>query len=345
MPQTATIFLSTENRAILESEIQKNLGTTMSELEGRKNKRKVTIQKRKDVKIKLAKQRVKVLRQYQEQTGQIKLALDEYYTNHKNEFVALVTEREMATNGKKMKLAVKDSQTLQRRQKRYTLYTLVEEISRYTHLPCLKVEKILRNSDMGIEGCFAWVNRENRLIEVIVRRILDAVFRYEVVNEVEWEEVELAKNFPVDWVVEEDKRTLEMYDGRYPNSFHIEPYIFDNESEKRLFEYFVEHKEIEEIYYTGGITDVGHNEFYVEYYDELEGRWRRYYPDFILKLKNNGWAVVEVKQADQTAHPNVIAKEQAARELFEKLNSIHYIIKRDDEIRRGMFQDILQTLS
>lgn len=345
MPQTAIIFLSTENRAILESEIQKNLGTTMSELEGRKNKRKVTIQKRKDVKIKLAKQRVKVLRQYQEQTGQIKLALDEYYTNHKNEFVGLVTEREMATNGQKLKLAVKDSQTLQRRQKRYTLYTLVEEISRYTHLPCLKVEKILRNSDMCIEGCLAWVNRENRLIEVIVRCILDAVFRYEVVNEVEWEEVELAKNFPVDWVVEEEKRALEMYDGRYPNSFHIEPYIFDNESEKRLFEHFVEHKEIEEIYYTGGITDVGHNEFYVEYYDELEGRWRRYYPDFILKLKNNGWAVVEVKQADQTAHPNVVAKEQAARELFEKLNSIRYAIKRDDEIRRGMLQDILQTLS
>jgi type III restriction enzyme len=251
----------------------------------------------------------------------------------------------MATNGKKMKLAVKDSQTLQRRQKRYTLYTLVEEISRYTHLCCLKVEKILRNSDMGIEGCLAWVNRENRLIEVIVRCILDAVFRYEVVNEVEWEEVELAKNFPMNWVVEEDKRALEMYDGRYPNSFHIEPYIFNNESEKRLFEYFVEHKEIEEIYYTGGITDVGHNEFYVEYYDELEGRWRRYYPDFILKLKNNGWAVVEVKQADQTAHPNVVAKEQAARELFEKLNSIRYIVKRDDEIRRGMLQDILQTLS
>lgn len=60
----------------------------------------------------------------------------------------------------------------------------------------------------------------------------------------------------------------------------------------------------------------------------MEGRWRRYYPDFLLKLKNNGWAVVvEVKEADQTAYPNVIAKEQAARELFEKLNSIHCIIK------------------
>ena len=67
-------------------------------------------------------------------------------------------------------------------------------------------------------------------------------------------------------------------------------------------------------------------EFYVEYYDELEGRWRRYYPDFMLKLKNNGWAVVEVKQADQTAHPNVVAKERAARELFEKLefHPLHY---------------------
>lgn len=182
LPQTATIFLSTENRAILESEIQKNLGTTMSELERHKNNRKVTLQKRKDDKIKLAKPRVKVVRQYQEKIGQIKLALEEYYTNHQNEFVALATEREMATKGKKMELAVKNSQTLQRRQKRYTLYTLVEEISRYTHLPCLKVEEILRNSDIGIEGCLAWVNRENRLLEVIVRRILDAVFRYEVVD-------------------------------------------------------------------------------------------------------------------------------------------------------------------
>jgi len=61
-------------------------------------------------------------------------------------------------------------------------------------------------------------------------------------------------------------------------------------------------------------------------------------PDFILKLKDKGWAVVEVKQAEQTAHPHVIAKEQAARELFEKPNSIHYIIKRDDDIRRGSEQ-------
>ena len=53
--------------------------------------------------------------------------------------------------------------------------------------------------------------------------------------------------------------------------------------------------------------------------------------------------MVEVKQR-KTAHPNVKAKEQAARELFEKLNSIRYAIKRDDEIRHGMLKMFYKRL-
>lgn len=49
----------------------------------------------------------------------------------------------------------------------------MEEVSRFAHLPCLKVEDLLFHSDMGIDGCLAWINRENRLIEVIIRRVLE----------------------------------------------------------------------------------------------------------------------------------------------------------------------------
>lgn len=105
------------------------------------------------------------------------------------------------------------------------------------------------------------------------------------------------------------------------------------------------HERVEEVYFTGGITDPAHNEFYVEYYDELSGRWRRYFPDFFLKLTSDGWMVVEVKREDQTEHPNVRAKDDAAKQVFETLNGIFYHVKPDDEIRRGEIHDIFRRMA
>ena len=102
------------------------------------------------------------------------------------------------------------------------------------------------------------------------------------------------------------------------------------------------HERVEEIYFTGGVTDPAHNEFYIEYYDEQAGQWRRYFPDFFLRLADDGWMVIEVKREDQVEHPNVKAKDEAAREVFEALNGILYHVKPADEIRRGEIHDIFQ---
>jgi len=121
------------------------------------------------------------------------------------------------------------------------IYSLVEEVARFTGLCCLEVERILRQSDAGLEGMPDYVN-------------------------------------------------------------------------------------------------------HVEYYDEQAGRWRKFFPDFFLRLADDGWMVIEVKREDQTVHPNVKAKDTAARRVFEALNGIFYHVKPDDEIRRGDFHDIFQRV-
>jgi type III restriction enzyme len=243
-----------------------------------------------------------------------------------------------------LEMLTRETEAVYRVRRRYTPYSLVEQVARFTGLPCLEVERILQESDAGMEGVLDYVNRENALLhDAIIPRIQEALFEYDEESGSTEEEVALARNFPIERHVGEDQEGLVMSpDGGRDRSYHLDHYIFDSGEERKLFETLLTHERVEEVYFTGGITDPAHNEFYVEYYDNQAGRWRKYFPDFYLKLADDGWMVVEVKREDQTEHPNVKAKDEAAREVFETLNGIFYHVKPDDEIRRGEVYDIFQ---
>jgi len=71
--------------------------------------------------------------------------------------------------------------------------------------------------------------------------------------------------------------------------FHYDPYNFDSTPETGFFEDLLSHMnlhpdEVEDIYFTGAITDPGKTDFFVEYTDE-HGEPRRYTPDFIIRKK------------------------------------------------------------
>ena len=73
--------------------------------------------------------------------------------------------------------------------------------------------------------------------------------------------------------------------NRQDFGFHYDPYNFDSNPEKSFFEQVLHHlnlkpEEIEDIYFTGAITDPAKTDFYVEYKDE-KGKPRRYarFPD------------------------------------------------------------------
>jgi superfamily II DNA or RNA helicase len=338
MPQTASIFLSTENRQVLEREIQANLGTSMEALQRQRNRRKVTINVLKAKKVRLKKPVTRIVQQRRAAAGQVGFDLGSVDLAHYTPVVTVAEGLAMRT---------RETEAVYRAQRRYTTYSLVEEIARFTGLPCLEAEGILRQSDAGLEGTLDYVNRENALLhDIIIPRVQEALFDYREEPGSTEEEVELACNFPVERHISAEQEGLVLEpDGGRERSYHLDHYVFDSGEERRLFELLLNHDRVEEIYFTGGITDPAHNQFYVEYWDDQSGRWRKYFPDFFLRLADDGWMVIEVKRQDQVEHPNVQAKDAAARAVFETLNGILYHVKPDDEIRRGEIYDLFRRVA
>jgi len=97
--------------------------------------------------------------------------------------------------------------------------------------------------------------------------------------------------------------------------FHYSPYDFDSNPEKSFFEQMLNHlnlktDDVEDIYFTGAVTDPNKTDFYVEYKDE-KGKWRRYTPDFVIRQKpgkgkkpgSGKVCIVEIKAERERMHP------------------------------------------
>lgn len=71
--------------------------------------------------------------------------------------------------------------------------------------------------------------------------------------------------------------------------FHYDPYHFDSRPEMDLFEQLLAQlnlrpEEVEDIYFTGGLTDRNKTDFHIQYKD-ARGKWHTYTPDFIVRKK------------------------------------------------------------
>jgi hypothetical protein len=97
--------------------------------------------------------------------------------------------------------------------------------------------------------------------------------------------------------------------------FHYDPYNFDSRPESGFFEQVLDElnlkpEQIEDIYFTGALTDPSQTDFFVEYKD-TSGKWHRYTPDFVIrkkaprgKRKGTGQVfIVEIKRDHDREHP------------------------------------------
>ncbi|MCI0586823.1 MAG: DEAD/DEAH box helicase family protein [Planctomycetes bacterium] len=160
----------------------------------------------------------------------------------------------------------------------------------------------------------------------LARQIEEAARRYEVREEKV--EVALALVRPEGFVKELDASNAEVYTAEivYPKDreelilranmvrenlggygFHYDPYNFDSRPERAFFETLLAQlhlkpSDVEDILFTGALTDPEMTDFFVEYKDE-KGRMRRYTPDFVIRKKNGRVLIVEVKAERERAHP------------------------------------------
>jgi type III restriction enzyme len=89
--------------------------------------------------------------------------------------------------------------------------------------------------------------------------------------------------------------------------FHYDPYNFDSHPEQSFFDQMLDNlnlhpDQVDDIYFTGAITDPQKTDFYVEYKGE-DGDWHRYTPDFLIRRKDGKCLIVEIKSEDRKQHP------------------------------------------
>lgn len=123
-------------------------------------------------------------------------------------------------------------------------------------------------------------------------------------------------------------------------SFHYSPYKMDSHPEKEFFLKLLDAlnenpDDVDDIYFTGAITDAKKTDFLFEYKDK-NGKWRTYTPDFVIMKKNGKVLIVEIK-AEQFEDK---MKEMALREIENiNPNKIKYeiIFTAKEELKLGEF--------
>ncbi len=108
--------------------------------------------------------------------------------------------------------------------------------------------------------------------------------------------------------------------------FHYTPYNFDSNPEKNFFEVLLETlkqkpDDVEDIYFTGALTNTQKTDFFIEYRGN-DGRMHNYTPDFVIRRKDGKCLIVEIKaegERDDAIDGEKGAKAIATRK-WESLN-------------------------
>lgn len=330
----ARIFLSKDNYKVLDKELKNNFDTSVAELSAQDQKaidHELKVERRKKVKVK------KVLKEMAAAEAVdiegIKLDFGKFKSS---EYVSFVGEGGILVNDDgragyteaRANRRVEDTQNL-------TFYEMVEVINRHTHLSCSAIADIIERSGKTRSEFVQQANESPALIPFLVQEVLEKAYHYEWREETIEEELELTKLYPFKITVQHDRNILVVYkeqeeqDGHKSRiGFHINPYNFDSSDEKDLFrylrDYLKEDEAVVDVYFTGGVIDAIHNDFYFEYWNPERQCYARYFPDFLVETTQGRYLIIEVKSNAERMDYEANAKtytgkvEELTNEVFAK---------------------------
>lgn len=318
--QQATIFLSKKNYDILNSELNQNFNMDIVD---------ITNKSKSDKKI----YKVRVLPP--PRTITLKHIKHEYSLVNKQYAAPVDFELENLDCSKYESIMyerdslVSDRTTKQKNiddlieKIKFSQFTLVGEIARYLNISCITISKILEESVDGIELILEKINKYNDIIyDVIIPKVFNTL--YEVKKNIITKDRELVLlKEPKDAAYYEFSAKEELViDNTYgafsqkeiAKSFHADTYCFDSLPERECFMQYITSDKVDEIYFTGMFTS-NQGDLSVQYYDPETGRIRQYYPDFLAKMSDGTYQLIEVKGDNKIDDIVVRAKAEAADEL------------------------------
>ncbi len=359
--QTGQIFLSTENLAILQEELNKNFKVCVEDLKGKDNSNK---------KIRHIYVREKVPVRMVEQTYEYKITEQKpgEFTLFGNGsgFDFEKYRRTKSTHS----LANIDSASIRREvassdERTFTAYSLVAELSLYLtqhetdketgaktrRWSPVEIQNLLDRSTDGMDAILEKVNYSNEILyDWVVPQLFSQIYKisYEKGKKkeiVKWLTKDPPKNpdgtdgcynlnFDDElFVGESDAKFCEYsQSSKTPNakkSFNLSGYGFDSNSEKSFFvRNLFGNADIKHIWFTGMLTN-GQSDFYVHYIDPELHTLRSYYPDFLVELNDGKYYIVEIKGRHLLNDSSTQAKAEYAMQMASQ-SKMEYVFIPDD---------------
>ncbi|MDR1701055.1 MAG: DEAD/DEAH box helicase family protein [Lachnoclostridium sp.] len=331
--ETATVYLSKNNYDILDAELNKNFNMSIKDLANKSKKHSDMIQVRMmppKRKITIKEKRYDYEIKKKDTIKPIDFKIDDIDVSKYQTTVTEKTSLSRSVNDKKTVAADLNDNV------QFSAYSLVAEIARYfPNTGALQIERILENSVNGIKHILEKVNQFN---DILFDEIIPNIFHasYEITgttSEVEHEIVLLKKpegekDFYEFYASPElvayfEEKKFEDYRNK---SFHASHYCFDSKPELECFIQFLLSREVKNVYFTGMFTNKKQSDFSIGYIDPETDRYRNYYPDFIVEMKDGSYQIIEVKGDNMLDDRIVRAKHQAAQALTANSNMVYRMI-------------------
>lgn len=327
---TATVFLSKENFDTLNDELHKNFNMEIKDIKAPSSDDR-------------HKYKVRVLPP--PRTITLKRIWHEY-TLHEKEYTDPVDFKLVGADLSKYRSVVYEGDSLARdttvKEKtvdylqdnmRYSEFSLAGEVARYLNISCILAARILRESVDGIDVILEAMNRYNAVLDdYIIPAVFHALF--DVTSELRTEDKELVLlREPEDagyyeFSAKDDLVLTDRYPGFTPEqikkSFHADTYCFDSAPEKECFMQYITSAKVQEVYFTGMFTS-NQGDLSVHYYDPESGRICQYYPDFLAKMADGSYQLIEVK-GDNKIDDVVVKAKQAAAEEMAVASGVQYLM-------------------
>lgn len=346
---TATVFLSKENYDTLDDELNKNFNMEIKDIKSGNTKKK----SRHKVRVLPPLRKIVLKKIWHEYTLEEKIYSKPVDFKIKemdySKYESIMYEKDSIALASSVKEKNID---FIKEQMRFSKFSLVGEVARYLNVSCVLVDRIISEAVDGVDAILEAVNKYNEILDdVIVPTIFHSLFEVKVALKTEDKELVLLRE-PKDagyyeFTANDDLVLTNHYGGFTPEqiakSFHADTYCFDSLPEKECFMQYITNNKIKEIYFTGMFT-ANQGDLSVQYYDPESGRVRHYYPDFLARLDDGSYQLIEVKGDNKIDDAVVKAKAAAAHEMAVA-SGVEYKMYAGSEIMKTHILAYLEGIS
>ena len=317
--KSARIYLSADNRGVLDRQLQETYGESIADLDHVKtNTRHGVIRLRKIAIPKLVvRQVVRTVKRKDIVTQPVKLTMVYPSSEAALKRTVLTVAEHKSTSS--VLQQVGDAVTITAEPDTIDLYAAAVELAATYRLDLWPVYDELRRVYAGKDEL------PLAALPLLSRQIEDQTRSYEVAEETVERALALVKldgfqkelaadgtecyTAEISYPIQRESLLIsweKLKDRAGQLGFHYDPYNFDSNPEFNFFEQLLPHlnqnpDHVEDIYFTGAITDPNKTDFFVEYLGE-DNEWHRYTPDFIIRRKDGKCLIVEIKREHDRDH-------------------------------------------